>query len=141
MQGFYDWYTPKALADNAGPASDIALKSKSSVFGTKLLKALREDSAAAAKAKGEIVGLDFDPFLNSQDPDSHYSVGKITRKGESYYVSVHSVSSGKLSAKADVIAKLEMHGGTWRFTNFIYLNGPNLLSLLYDLKRDRVRHF
>jgi hypothetical protein len=63
VQGFYDWYVPKALGDNAGPAWDLVLRSRSSDLSPQLVQALREDLTAQAKAKGEIVGLDFDPFL------------------------------------------------------------------------------
>ena len=138
VQAFYDWYTPKTLNDHDGPASDLALKLKSSAFSPSLLLALREDSAAQAKSKDEIVGLDFDPFLASQDPDPRYLVGKTERKGGSYYVSVHSFRFGKRSAKPDVIAKLEKYHGAWRFTNFIYPDGGNLVGTLLMLKQERL---
>jgi hypothetical protein len=59
---------PKSLKDGTDTAWNLAIKTKSSVFSPQLALALKEDSAAQAKAEGEIVGLDFDPFLNSQDP-------------------------------------------------------------------------
>src|SRR5437588_560107 len=75
VQSFYDWYVTEALKDNGGPASDFALRHRGSVFDPELLQQLKEDSEAQAKAKGEIVGLDFDPFLNSQDPGEQYVAG------------------------------------------------------------------
>jgi hypothetical protein len=82
VQGFYDWYVPKALDHKIFRAWDLALKTKSSVFSPELAQALREDSAAQDKAeKGELVGLDFDPFLNSQDPRPYIRRARSHRKG------------------------------------------------------------
>jgi hypothetical protein len=134
---FYDWYTPKALRGNAGPAWHLALKWKPTVFNPPLLRALREDSAASAKAKGDIVGLDFDPFLASQDPESRYPVGKASRRGKFYYVNLHRFLLGKPSPKPVLVAKLENHNGTWRFANFIYSDGNDLMTVLTELKRAR----
>jgi hypothetical protein len=62
VQGFYDWYVPRALK---GDAVGLALSSKASAFAPRLSKALKEDQAATAQSPGEIVGLDFDPFLDT----------------------------------------------------------------------------
>ena len=139
VQGFYDWYVPKTLNDSAGPAWNLAIKVKRSVFSPQLAQALKEDSAAQAKAEGEIVGLDFDPFLNSQDPGRHYRVGKITQKGESYWVDVHSVSPGKLSLKPSIVAEVVQKNGQWCFVDFHYLNGHDLLGVLKELKESRAK--
>jgi FlaG/FlaF family flagellin (archaellin) len=80
VQRFYDWYVPIALKDNAGNPSDRALRYKSHAFSPELLTQLKEDSTAQAKAKGEIVGLDFDPFLNSQHPGERYTAEKVVGK-------------------------------------------------------------
>jgi hypothetical protein len=137
VQGFYDWYVPKSLNESAGPAWNLAVKIKNSVFSPQLAQALREDSAAQAKAEGEIVGLDFDPFLNSQDPGRHYRVGKITQQGESYWVDVHSVSSGKMSVKPSVVAEVVQKNGQRHFVDFHYSNGHHLLRVLKELKDSR----
>jgi len=145
VQQFYDWYVPKALKHNAGPASDLALKYKGRVFSPKLSLALKEDSDAQAKVKGWIVGLDFDPFLNSQDSGERYEVGKATRKGGSYWVDVYGVWSGKKSEKADVVAEVVRKNGRWFFVNFHYPNAANprsgdLLSVLALLQEDRHKY-
>jgi hypothetical protein len=141
VQGFYTWYTPLAhRLDNNGPAMDKALKRRPSYFSPELLRALRADSAAQAKVKDEIVGLDGDPFLNCQDPADHYSVQKVFRKGETYFANVHSINSGKLSSNPDVIAKLEKRRGHWRFANFLDATGWNLLENLKLLRKVRQSH-
>ena len=134
VQGFYDWYVAKALNQHTGPLWDATLKPRRSWFSPALLKALHEDAAASAKSPGEIVGLDFDPFLNSQDPVSHYFAGKVEKRGNDWIVAV---SGGKPYAKTDVLARVEKHNGSWRFSNFLYPGGENLLGILKALKKDR----
>jgi hypothetical protein len=137
VQGFYDWYAPKAVSSSSGPAWNTALKVKGACFSPELGRKLREDSEAQAKAEGEIVGLDFDPFLNGQDPGKHYSVGKVVAKGESYLVEVHRVVSGKPEEKPTVTAEVTGKNGQWYFVNFLYPNDHNLLGVLKALKDDR----
>lgn len=130
VQSFYDWYVPKALNSSSGPAWSTALKVKGNCFSPELRRKLREDSEAQAKTEGEIVGLDFDPFLNGQDPGRHYSVGKVVPKGESYFVEVHRVSSGKPEEKLTVTAEVMGKKPQWHFVNFVYPDGHNLLGVL-----------
>ena len=137
VQDFYDWYVPKALSDNVGPAWNLALQTKSSAFSLQLVQSLREDSAAQTKAKKQIVGLDFDPFLNSQDPGEHYEVGKIRQQGESYWVDIHSVWSGKKEKNPSVVAELIPKNGSWIFVNFHYQEGGDLLAILKKLRESR----
>ncbi|MFZ0820466.1 MAG: carboxypeptidase regulatory-like domain-containing protein [Candidatus Acidiferrales bacterium] len=134
VQEFYDWYVPIALRDNAKPSMEIALKEKPAAFGPELFRALKEDSEAQAKAR-EIVGLDFDPFLNSQDPDESYVVAKITQMKCSYWVGVHSLSSGKKSDEPVVFAEIEQKGEGWQFINFHYPDDGDLLSILKTLRK------
>src|SRR5690349_11376036 len=62
VQQYYDWYVPLIQKTRNGPASDVALRRRPEVFNPSLFRALKVDSEASARAKGEIVGLDFDPF-------------------------------------------------------------------------------
>jgi len=142
VQGFYDWYLKQTLNEKAGPASDLALKYKSSSFAPELLRRLKEDSAAQAKVSGEIVGLDFDPFLNAQDVGERYVVGKITPKQGSYWAEVYGVWNGKKSQKPDVVPELIFKDRHWLFVNFHYgkskyPENENLLSILRVLREDR----
>lgn len=134
---FYTWYL--AHGKNADPLR-VALKTKKSNFSSELVKRLNEDYKAAAKSPGEIVGLDFDPVLNSQDFADKYVPGKVTKKGSHYLVEVFGVTGGKRSEVADVIPELQKVGGRWVFTNFIYKHDgktDDLLSMLKKLKADR----
>lgn len=137
VQQFYDWYTPKALGDNAGPAWELAMRQKRSSFSPQLAHELKEDSAAQSKSHGEVVGLDFDPFLNSQDPLDHYEVGDVVRSGKSYLVNIHGVQSGKKDEKPDVVAELIEKDGHWVFVNFHYPEHKDLITLLRSLRSSR----
>jgi Protein of unknown function (DUF3828) len=138
VQSFYDWYKGKA-----GTNFEAALRDKRSAFDPELFKALQEDIQAQAKVPGEIVGLDFDPIVNSQDPCERYVVGSVTRKGDNYKVQVFGVCSGKKNAKPDVTAELATKDGQWQFTNFHYTydSGPSsLLAILESPRKEREQH-
>lgn len=135
VQSFYDWHVAH------GSNFEKTFKLKRSVLSPQLGNALAADLAAAKKNADEIVGLDFDPFLNSQDPAARYRVGKVMVKEGSCLAEVASVPPDK-SRKLDATAELRLQNGGWKFVNFHYgsENGPtneNLLSILQQLKRDR----
>src|ERR1044071_9727129 len=72
---FYAWYI--AHSKHQVPL-DLALKRKRANFSAELVRRLNEDRAASAKSPGEIVGLEFDPVLNSQDLAEKYVPDKVT---------------------------------------------------------------
>lgn len=143
VQRFYNWYVPKALDVNETHATDEALRSKGFGFTPELTKLLTEDSEAKAKHPGEMVGLEFDPFLSSQDPSERFVVTDIGRKGGTYFVEVYGISStGK---RERVIAELVHKKDQWLFANFHYprfeqssaKDGEKTGDLLSILKRLR----
>lgn len=141
VQQFYDWYVPIALADSDGPAFVRALKQKGSNFTFELFRALKDDADAQAHAE-DIVGLDFDPFLDSQDPCERYEVGDVVHLGNLYKVQVFSVCSGIKGKKPDVIAEVVSKNGSWVFTNFRYPNiHSDLFSILRSLRKNREKTF
>lgn len=105
---------------------------------SELARALKEDFEAQSREKDEIVGIDYDPFLNSQDPCERYEVGKATRQGANYRVEVYAVCGGKKHDKPDVIAELAPKGGSWVFANFHYPGeNTDLLRVLKELRQQR----
>lgn len=141
-QSFYDWYVPMALKEKEMSYSDVAMRDKASLFSPELIRALNEDSQAQKKTEDEIVGLDFDPFLNTQDLAQHYVLRNVTAKGDQCMVDVHSVESGRTSSKADVVAELALKDGKWIFVNFHYGKSQwsadeNLIDILRKLREDR----
>ncbi len=139
VQQFYNWYVAKLNAlikrNSLGleSALEVTLREKRSSFSSELVKGLKEDLAASKKSHGEIVGLDFDPFLNAQDIAERYLVGKITPKGDHYWVEVFGVWGGQKNSNFE--------NGQWIFTNFHYGKtdipvNENLVSILQGLKKD-----
>jgi hypothetical protein len=146
VQQFYNWYVAKENAlmksNGLGSALEVALREKRSSFSTELVKALKEDLAASKKSPAEIVGLDFDPFLNAQDIAERYLVGNVTPKGDHYWVEVFGVWNGEKNSNPDVVPELRFENGHWIFTNFHYGKtdipvNENLISILEVLKKDR----
>jgi len=130
VQGFYNWYTPMSVRDDPPRPWDFAVKQKRFAFSSELARLLLEDSNAQAHC-GELVGLDFDPFLFSQDLAQRYEVGEIRQSGRVYRADVYAVDHGNRSRKPDVIAEFTEDNGRWTFVNFHYLD-PNsdLLTIL-----------
>jgi len=138
VQSFYKIYVPKALAGQPSPPWRIAVDKMSADFDAELVQALKDDLAAQAVAKGDdIVGLDFDPFLDTQDPVQHYEVGSARQEGKDYLVDVYPVTSGKRSEKPGVVPEVANENGHWVFVNFRYPEGGDLLTLLKQMKADR----
>jgi hypothetical protein len=136
VQNFYNWYVTH------GTNFENALKSKRIALSPTLTAALLADLAASSKSPDEIVGLDFDPFVNSQDPASHYRVGKTTVKEGNCWAEVYAVPATDKTSKPDATPELRVEGGKWQFVNFHYgsdngAENENLVSILRRLKRDR----
>jgi hypothetical protein len=114
VQQFYDWYVPFAQTTIKGRASDLALRHKAEVFSPALLGALKVDSDASARAKGEIVGIDFDPFVGGQDPADHYGARRVTRRDNKCSAEIWRASPTDTVAKSgkpDVIADVVLDRG------------------------------
>ena len=143
-QQFYDWYVPFTQKRFHFPASDIALRRKAVVFSPQLLRALRIDSEAQARAKGELVGLDFDPFLGSQDPADLYEARQATVKNGTCSGGVWRASRTDTAGKMDrpeAVAELKQQNGGWQFVDFTYsVGGPDLLHQLANLRRERRKY-
>ena len=138
VQKFYDTYMPVVQAEKDAPASNYVVEKMSAVLDPVLLAGLKEDMAAAANApEGDEVGLDFDPFLDAQDPADRYEVKSVSRKGTTYLADVYCVTEGKRSDKPCVVPELVQDNGKWRFVNFDYPEGGDLLTVLKDLKAER----
>jgi hypothetical protein len=137
VQKFYDGYLKLTDGDHAQDPEEIALQTSPQSFDAALMQALKEDLAAAAKSPDEIVGLDFDPFLNAQDLCAPYTAGKVTQDGDTYKVEVFGHGCGEKPGQPTVIPILKQRQGSWVFVNFIYPGNGDLLSVLRDLKKGR----
>ncbi|CAN5880232.1 hypothetical protein BH11VER1_BH11VER1_20890 [soil metagenome] len=137
VQEFYTWYVPMSLKGKSTPVSVVSSKSKGALFSAELVKALHEDNIAQSKSPDEIVGLDFDPFLNTQDPANRYETGKVRSKGANYEVEVFALYPGRKRGKPDVVVEVASKDGHFHFVNFHYPQSENLLSILKTLAADR----
>ena len=137
VQGFYDWYVKQSQQDNNLSGVELALRDKPGLFSAALTHALREDLAASAKSPDEVVGLDFDPFLNAQDVCAPYKTGKVTKQGDTYDVEVSGSCPDSGSHQPDVIAEVKPRNGRWMFVDFIYPGNGDLLKVLKSLKEER----
>lgn len=139
VQSYYDWYVSKNKSN-----FENALKARPEVFNPFLRRRLAADVAAQAKDADNVVGLDFDPVLNSQDPSAHYSAGSAHAKNGHWLVDVYSVNSGKKSTRPDVTPELSCQSGKFQFENFHYGNSDtpadnNLMSALESYQKNRAK--
>src|SRR5262249_9672149 len=121
VQNFYNWYLRLAEKEDKDEcSSDAAIRIKPKAFSSELSRQLKLDSQAQAKVHGEIVGLDFDPFLGAQNTAERHSVGKITPRGSTYWAEVYGQWNGKMNVKPDVVPEVAFQNGRWFFVNFHY---------------------
>lgn len=142
VQNFYDWYCKTTPQGESEALPDRALSQRSGAFSSSILRKLKDDADASANVSDEIVGLDFDPYLNCQDCYEKYVSGKVTPKGSGYLVEMHGVRKGKKSEKPDVVPEVVKKGKKWIFINFHYPGASlkvnnNLVSVLDALKKSR----
>jgi hypothetical protein len=134
VEEFYKWYVPMALDSKISRDWEVAVRERPSAFSSQLARLIKEDAEAQAKC-ADLVGLDFDPFLNFQDPAEHYEVGAITQTDQRYRAEIYRMESGKRGEKPDVIAEFSQQNGRWLFTNFYYPdNRTDLLTILKSPK-------
>jgi hypothetical protein len=136
---FYAWYIKAADTDRIAV---LRTKEMQQALAPELLQALKRDYEAQAQDKtGYIVGLDFDPFLATQDPCEQYEVRKIVKKQDAYWAEIHGIGGCEAHSNPDLSAEVKSRNGVWVFTNFYY-HGPfaqDLLTLLRKLHRDRMK--
>jgi hypothetical protein len=144
VQGFYDWYFDRLNRQSKGQSKastlDDVVRLKPELLSAQLRQMLKEDRAAASKNADEIVGLDFDPYINAQDWEGKYSVESATVNGGTCRASVWGTDAGKKREMVD--PELESDKGTWVFVNFHYPGSPdarneNLIAMLAGLREDR----
>ncbi len=144
VQGFYDWYFGRlnriSSQTNAASTIDGVLQRKPMILTEQLARLLKEDAEVTAKSPGEIVGLDFDPFINAQDWEGKYAVQSVISKGNNCRASVWGTDAG---AKREIVdPELSFINGQWVFVNFHYPGNSsphdeNLIDILIGFRNDR----
>jgi hypothetical protein len=145
VQEFYDWYAPRVTSPHPFGFQD-ALKLKPAVFAPTLARALQEDADAQAKVHDDIVGIDFDPILSSQDPCTKYRAGKAVPTATGYRVDVFEAKcpGGEIRKQPAVTVDLAPGGDSWVITDFEYDFGSqgkpdrqDVLQILRQLAQER----
>lgn len=136
---FYTWYVP---ASQKPDADTRALGDARWHFDPTLARELRADRAAARASKDEIVGLDMDPYLNSQDPCERYAPSGVRRDGKDFLVDVKGSGNCGTHTTVDVTVRVRFQGTTPVFVNFLYPGptGDSLDKLLRTLAADRAKN-
>jgi hypothetical protein len=137
VQKFYGWYGIVSHKNSKLAPDERAIKENAQMFSAKLIASLKEDYEASSKHPEEIVGLDWDPFLCSQDLDDRYEVGGVKKQGKNYLVELYGVSGCKRNPEPNVIAEVAKSGDHWIFVNFHSPHGGDLLNDLKELKQNR----
>ncbi len=127
-EDFYRWYVHLAQGDTSRPW-EAAIRLREAQFGPELARLLKEDAIAQSHCR-EIVGIDFDPILNTQDPAQRYELGRLAQKNHRYLIDVYAVLDGVKNQRPDVTAVFVSKGGHYAFVNFLYPEGHDLLNAL-----------
>lgn len=119
VQRFYDWYWNQTEEKVENPELklhqmhhyDDALRLKPAVLSQQLIRLMEREKRESGAAGGDIANLDFDPFLNSQDPSGKYSVQRVAITDGACLASMN---------QRHVVAELKKSGMAWLFVNFHY---------------------
>jgi hypothetical protein len=115
VQKFYDWYWNK-FADRANdPELKLhnyhqVVRLKAPVLSPELVRLIKKDEMASKVAHG-IANLDFDPFLNTQDPQGKYVIDDVTVTNQGCFARFN---------KQHIVMELKRSGSSWVFSNFRY---------------------
>jgi len=132
---FFSEYPADATRFTSVPAWVDVARQPDSVLTAELAQALEADYTEGTEVAGEVGGIDFDPFLASQDPCETYRVTRVVPDGDVYLAEVH---GDCLSEGPVVIVELVSHGDTFRFANFRYPSvSDDLLSILHAMREAR----
>jgi hypothetical protein len=139
VQNFYDWYVP--ITNSRNDRFTVMLRPRRSSFDPKLWRMLVADDEAQSRAT-EIVGLDFDPIVNSQDPSPEFKVVSVSTTGNQCRAHVDGFNDGVREER--VTPELVYSDGRWVFLNFHYrfeINGKwrdgDLIQILKELRKSR----
>jgi hypothetical protein len=92
-QEFLDWYTPIAAEQNAGPSYWRALNHNPPYLTHALTVLLRADSVERRASNDVGAGINFDPFLATQDPCGRYQAKEARHDTHGYVVMVQPMCS------------------------------------------------
>ncbi len=139
VQSFYDWYVPMADSARDGPAFWRLLSAD--VLDSTLVEGLRADSAFGdlSSKHGTREGLNFDPFLASQDPCPRYEVADTGADGPTgFRVTVKPVCAETTWQTQRPVIAVTHHDGRWKIVNVFYERSDVRSLLCGFAKADRI---
>jgi hypothetical protein len=142
VKRFYDWYSGPVKKDRRHPDGernvDDSIILRNNYMNSRLYSLLKADRDAQLRSN-EIVGLEFDPFTNSQDNSPTFEVKSAAVEGNNCRAVVWGVDAG--SHRETVEPELSDKTGDWKFVNFYYPNEAspwnNLIDGLIFLRSER----
>jgi Protein of unknown function (DUF3828) len=101
--------------------SERGLKLRHKWLDESLYKLLLADRKKSAAAQDEVVGLDGDPFTNSQEPPNSFQVGKAKQddKSASVIVQLFWKDKNKVVDQRKIEVKLAKVANVWKIENLI----------------------
>jgi hypothetical protein len=118
VQRFYTWYVPRAANPRGRDMIMNAATHGPVPFDRELVRWLRIDSTARARARDEIDGLDGDPYLNAQDPCDAYVAQTTAAAGRAFMVNVLGRGGCPAHETPDVIVEIGRRRGRWTILEF-----------------------
>ncbi|HEX4684640.1 MAG TPA: DUF3828 domain-containing protein [Gemmatimonadaceae bacterium] len=145
IQQFYDWYTPFVAAGPKYPAWFRILTYSERYLAEPLASALRADSTEQGVNLDSREVIDFDPFLESQDPCPLYEATDVHSDRHDYRVTVRPICPNPISQgwqTSKPVVSVVAEGGQWKIANVYYKEKGDLMSMLCrfamaDLRVDR----
>src|SRR5205823_5972500 len=130
VQGFYDWYT-SIVGTHPFPDEWAVLSAGTRFITGDLASELRADSVALEHPRPSGQTLNFDAFLDSQDPCWRYRVTDVRSGAGKFMVTVSAVCPPQRQQYQSKRPVLEVvsQDGRWRIANVFYEKG-DLKSLL-----------
>lgn len=140
VDAFYAWYVPIAAADSREAPFVTVLRKRRELLTPLLFAALKADNDAQTKAPHDLVGLDADPFLNSQDPCAGYAIGVAMHLARAYLIQVYAVCEGTRAAEPSAVVSVQSDGKRWQIADVFLGNGRDgLMHRLRALAEERKR--
>lgn len=100
------------------PAWHAMLDERSDVLSERISVLLRNERAKwIAAPDGVIAGIDFDPFLGSQDPCDEYEQGEVHLRDGVVGIEMR---CKRPNASVEVVAELRRSGDHWQILDFYY---------------------
>jgi hypothetical protein len=137
VERFLATYNNQFDQDEERTADWDPVRAVASFLTPQLARALAEDRAAAEANTEEIVGLDFDPFSNSQDPCDTYRTGRAAQWGDSVIVEILGDCHGQIPLIPDAVYLLVRIGNDFAIADIAYPQGASLMRILQYLAEQR----